>query len=364
MKIVIDARIISSSTGRYVERLLTYLEKIDMTNKYVVLVPSKDKSYWTPINPNFSVEISDVPNFSFAEQIQFKRQLDVLHPDLVHFCMPQQPVLYRGRKVTTIHDLSQLRFYNPDKNWLVYRLKQLIGWFVFKYVIRTSDAILTDSYFSEKDIVAFSPTATDKINTIHLSADRLGTGSSIPYLLPSENFIMYVGQQATHKNIRRLIEAHQQLLDSHPDLQLVLVGKINPATKRIQKFVKDNSFKNVVFTGFVPDENLAWLYEHCLAYIFPSLAEGFGMPALEAMQHNAPVVSSNATCLPEVCGEAALYFDPYNIKQMTETIQTVIDSPDIRKILIAHGKRQVAKYSWRHMAEKTHEVYMATILNS
>ena len=106
MRIAIDARIINSSTGRYVAKLLEHLQDIDSSNQYIVLVREKDKNYWKPSVNNFSVIVAEFDNYSFAEQIGFKKLLDSLKPDLVHFCMPQQPILYRGRKVTTIHDLS------------------------------------------------------------------------------------------------------------------------------------------------------------------------------------------------------------------------------------------------------------------
>src|SRR5690554_5210980 len=98
--IAIDARIINSTTGRYVERLLAYLQEIDHTNVYSILVRAKDENFWKPTNPNFTIKIADFDNYSMAEQIDFNRFLTTLNPDLVHFCMPQQPVLYKGLSVT------------------------------------------------------------------------------------------------------------------------------------------------------------------------------------------------------------------------------------------------------------------------
>lgn len=92
--IAIDARIINSSTGRYVERLIHYLEQIDTTNRYTILVPEKDKTFYTPTNPNFTIAVADYANYSFSEQIGFLQFLNQLNADLVHFCMPQQPVFY------------------------------------------------------------------------------------------------------------------------------------------------------------------------------------------------------------------------------------------------------------------------------
>src|SRR6478736_2277831 len=103
--IAIDARLINSSTGTYTEKLLDNLEKLDTTNTYTVIVPTKDLGFWKPTNPNFSVAAGDFKDFSLAEQTSFKKFLHAINADMVHFCMPEQPVLYRGKKITTFHDL-------------------------------------------------------------------------------------------------------------------------------------------------------------------------------------------------------------------------------------------------------------------
>ena len=135
--IAIDARVINSGTGTYVVKLLEYLQKIDHQNTYSILVPTKDKDYWQPTNSNFNVLTIDFKNYSLAEQLGFKTFLDDLSPDLVHFCMPQQPIRYRGKHVTTVHDMTLLNTYNSDKNWLVFHAKQLVGRWVFKKIAKT-----------------------------------------------------------------------------------------------------------------------------------------------------------------------------------------------------------------------------------
>lgn len=355
--IAIDARIINSSTGTYVERLLHYLQKIDTKNKYTILVRAKDKNYWKPTAKNFSVKVADFDNYSLGEQIGFKRFLDELSPDLVHFCMPQQPVFYKGAHVTTIHDLTLMKTYNSDKNWLVYHFKQLIGKFVFRSVINSSKSIITISEYSKKDIIKFSEAPADKIVVTLLSADifknKLG-----PYPTPYKKFILYVGQQSDYKNIRRLGDAHQKLLQKYPDLGLLLVGKINASARINQKHFKDKNYRNIHFTDFIPDDQRDWLYSKALAYVFPSTMEGFGLPGLEAMGHGAPVISSNAACLPEIYDDAAYYFDPYDADDMARAIDDVLSNDELRDNLIKKGYKQLKKYSWRRCAEQTHRVYL------
>lgn len=354
--IAIDARIINSSTGRYVERLLHYLQQIDHTNSYTVLVRKKDKDYWQPTAPNFTIRVADFDNYSFAEQFGFNRFLKQLKPDLVHFCMPQQPILYRGRKVTTFHDLTLVRTYNSDKNWLIYHAKQTVGRFVFKRVARSNDHIITPSKFTRQDLHDFAGIPLDKMTVTYESADAT-PASPKAYKLPYKKYLLYVGQQSDYKNIKRLGDAHQKLLEKYPDLGLVLVGNKNASAKLNQKYFKEKKYKNITYTGFADDAELSWLYAHAAAYVFPSLMEGFGLPGLEAMIYGAPVISSNATCLPEVYGEAALYFNPNDTNNIAGAIDHLLSDDKLRADLIKKGYQQVKKYSWHRMAEQTLAIY-------
>lgn len=359
--IVIDARIINSSTGRYVERLLHYMQEIDAENKYVVLVRKKDETFWTPSAANFKVKVAEFDNYSFAEQIGFRRFLNKLHPDLVHFCMPQQPIFYRGTSVTTIHDLTLLHTYNSDKNWFIFHFKQFVGRFVFYQVARKNTAILSPTEYTKSRLVDFAHIDAAKVHVTPLAAEPVSTTRTVPYELPFSRFIMYVGQYPDYKNIRRLGDAHQKLLENHPDLGLVLVGKLGKDTRNTKTYFEARGYKNIHFTDFIPDEQRDWLYSNTAAYIFPSLMEGFGLPGLEAMAAGAPAVSSNASCLPEVYGDAAHYFDPKDTDDMVRAIDEVLKNDKLRATLIQKGYAQVKKYSWRRTAEQTHAVYLKAL---
>lgn len=359
--IAIDARIINSSTGRYVERLIHYLEKIDTTNRYTIIVREKDKDYYTPTNPNFSIAVADFADYSFGEQTGFLRFLNALNADLVHFCMPQQPVLYRKPHVTTVHDLNLLKTYNSDKNWFVFHAKQLVGRGVFKIISHTNARILVPSRFTQKELEDYAPAARGKTALTYEAADKLEASSLKPYKHPFKEFIMYVGQQSDYKNIARLGEAHQQLLKSRPELGLILVGKLNASAKKNKDYFERQNFKNIIFTDFIGDEQRDWLFANAAGYVFPSLMEGFGLPGLEAMLHDTPVISSNATCLPEVYGEAAHYFDPYSVTDMTRAIDEVLSSKTLQRKLIRQGRVQLKKYSWKKMAQETLDQYMIAL---
>ena len=146
------------------------------------------------------------------------------------------------------------------------------------------------------------------------------------------------------------------------DYQLVIVGKKDSFHKELEREVADAKLKKrIIFTDFVSDQELAGLYNKASLYVFPSLSEGFGLPALEAMSHGVPVASSNATCLPEVLGDAAVYFDPHNPAKMAKVIADVLSDAKLREGLIKKGILQVKKYSWQKTAKQTLTVYQKAL---
>ncbi len=358
--IAIDARIINSSTGRYVERLLTYLQDVDTKNHYSILVRKKDRLFWTPKNDNFSIVIADFDNYSFAEQFGLKKLLDSLNPDLVHFCMPQQPLWYTGKKITTFHDLTLLKTYNSDKNWLVFHLKQKIGKYAFIKALKDNDHIIAVSNYTKHELHALTDVSDSKITTVYESSDVDKTTPS-RVSLPFKEFILYVGQQSDYKNIKRLGDAHQLLAAKYPGLGLVLAGKKNASARANEQYFATQKYTNIHFTDFIPDSELSWLYSHARAYVFPSLMEGFGLPGLEAMSHDLPVISSDATCLPEIYGKAAHYFNPLDTSDIAQAIDTVLSDISLQERLVTNGQKQLQKYSWLKMAKETHTLYEKTL---
>lgn len=358
MRIAIDAREYGTSTGRYISKLVEYLQRIDDQNDYVVLLKPQDMETCSLSNPRFSKVACPRKEFTFwDEQIAFWRQLQGLRADLVHFGKDHQPLLYRGRVVTTMHDLTTARFRNPAKARPVFKFKQLVYRWLVRRVARKSAAILAPSRFVKDDIAKFTGVDPDKIRVTYEAAEPIADTPVIVPELRGKPFIMYVGRPTPHKNLERLIEAFQGLKGQHPGLLLALAGKKDVNYRRIEASVRKRGIKNVVFLDFVGDGQLRWMYENCQAYVFPSLSEGFGLPGLEAMTQGAPVVSSNATCLPEIYGDAAHYFDPLDTTAMTDAINEVLTDQILRKKLIAAGRGQAAKYSWKRTAQQTLEVY-------
>ncbi|MBC7581329.1 glycosyltransferase family 4 protein [Aeromicrobium sp.] len=358
-KIVIDARGLRTSSGRYVERLIEYLQEVDtdLSHRYVILLTPKDMDSWTPKSKRFTKLACRYKDFSVGEQLGLAWQLYKLNANLVHFPMAQQPILYQRAVVTTIQDLTTMRFSNPSKNQLVFKLKQQVYHWVILIAAKKSRALIAISEFGKGDVARYTNTNSRKITVTLEAGDSVDAAAEVVPGLEDKQFIMYVGRPTPHKNLPRLIDAFIELRLKHPELHLVLAGKKDSNYKRIARDVKTRSIDGVIFTDFIPDGQLRWLYEHCAAYVFPSLSEGFGLPGLEAMASGAPVVSSNATSLPEVQGDAAHYFEPENTTDMTRAINDVLTKPALRAQLIELGYKQVKKFSWKRMAEQTLGVY-------
>jgi glycosyltransferase involved in cell wall biosynthesis len=354
--IVIDARKIKSSTGRYVYELVKNLELIDRKNRYTVIVLPQEADYYQSGAPNFTVVTTPHKHYSFDEQLGFARFLYSLKPDLVHFYMPQQPLAYTKLAVTTVHDLNLIRVTENDMNPLELFIKKRIFATLLRTVAKRSAHIITPTQFTKDDLVGWSHIPASKVTVTPLGVYELKKEEPVP-AYQDVPFLIYLGRAEPYKNNRRMIEAHQQLLKTHPKLRMVICGAIDELRQADINWVKSRGYKNVDFLGWTTDEQSAWLYSRCEAYIGPSYMEGFGLPALEAMTRDAPVISANTTCSPEVLGDAAHYFDPFSIDDMARAIHDVLTNDVLRKRMITQGRVQVKKYSWVRMAEQTLAVY-------
>lgn len=357
MKIVIDARESGTSTGRYIDKLVEHLAQLKTGYKITVLTKKKRVEFMEGIAPKFTVVPTRVKEFTFAEQLALLKQIKSLHPDLVFFPAAQQPLLYRGKVVTTIQDLTTVRFRNPAKNWLIFTFKRWVYIWLCRVVGRKSLHIITPTEYIKDDFARFAHVNSRKITVTHESADKITERPEPVEELDDKQFIMYVGRPLPHKNLGRLIDAFEMLRQRQPNLRLVLVGKKDALYRQHRKAIEARGIKNVIFAGFVSEGQLRWLYEHTAAYVFPSLSEGFGLPSLEAMRHGAPVVSSNATCLPEVNQDGALYFDPLNTEDMADKIEQMITNKKLRQKYIERGSKVVKQYSWERTARQTLEVF-------
>ncbi|OGY27987.1 MAG: hypothetical protein A3F33_00550 [Candidatus Woykebacteria bacterium RIFCSPHIGHO2_12_FULL_43_10] len=373
MRIGIDARFLGpegTGIGRYVGHLLENLEKIDQENFYVVFLRKSNWHLFNPKSNNFTKVLADAKWYTLKEQILLpwvmsKAQLDIVH--VPHFNIP---ILYRGKMVITIHDLIKSEFSSlssTTRNRFVYGFKHKVYEWVIKRAAQKAQHILTPTQYIKSKVEKELGIEAEKITTTYEAADqkffvwqkkKLSEGQIKQVLYRyniKEPFLIYVGNAYPYKNLDKLLEAMTHL---NPKIQLV-----NPCVRsafydRLAGKVHRLGLEHrVILPGFVPDADLAILYRRAEAYVFPSLSEGFGLPAIEAMASGLPVVCSNIPVLKEVCGEAALYFDPYDAESIARAVNKVIEDQDLRDLLVKKGFACSKQYSWERTAKQTLSVY-------
>lgn len=372
MKIGIDARLFGpkwggGGLGRYVEELINELQRIETKHRFVLFLKPENFEACKITNPAFEKVIVDAHWYTIKEQLLMPKAIQQAGVDLMHFPHWNVPIFSSVPFVVTIHDLILLDDPSSAKATTLGPIRYAIKRFGYHRVlhraVEKSKTIVAVSEATKVSILSHFKVNADKIEMIHEGVTPLHHSitpplhhSTTPVTPP---YFLYVGSAYPHKNLESLLHAFAFFTDAYPDAKLVLVGKNDKFYDDLQKEVKEIGIPDgrVVFTGFVPDDQLASLYENASLYIYPSRFEGFGLPPLEAMLHGTPVASSSRGPLPEVLGDAAIYFDPDDIEQMVSVMEQALTNETLRKDLRRKGSEQVKKYSWKTMAEKTMKVY-------
>lgn len=250
--------------------------------------------------------------------------------------------------VMAILDLAYIRFPQMFRRRDLWQLRHWTG-----RSARQAKRILTISQASKDDIINYYHLPPTKVVVTYPGLKVIQKKSQVDlskYGVKGD-YLLYVGTLQPRKNLNRLIEAFQLLSEENPQLSLVIVGKKGWLYEQIFKKVKELGLeKRVVFTGFVPDEDLPTFYQKARCFILVSLYEGFGLPVLEAMAYGCPVVASRVSSLPEVAGRAGILVDPESTEDIARGIKEALKK---RRQLIRKGHRQAKKFSWEKCARET-----------
>jgi glycosyltransferase involved in cell wall biosynthesis len=367
MRVVIDARMLYwTGVGLYTRELLKQLEQIDHENEYFVLVRPDDWDKWTPRSGNFYKIKANINPYTFAEQFRLPGMIRALKPDLVHFTAPNTPLLYGGRRVVTVHDLTLLDFDTARGvgwgKWLR-GLKRLPFRLVFWNNARGATMILCVTDYVRQQLV--KRWHIDKLQTAvtALAIDpQWDKPEPVAKYGVGKEYLLYVGNYYPYKNVGSSVEAFAQVAHDYPEMQLVLAGQADYFRDELQTRAQELGLEGrVLFTGRVTDGEKMTLFKHAKVYLNPSLSEGFGLQGLEAMATDVPVLAARASCLPEVYGEAAEYFDPRSIMDQAEKLRKLLDDVDRRRQLVAAGRNRLKQFSWRLTAEMTLAAYKRTM---
>lgn len=370
MKIGIDARFYGpkgTGIGRTLVELLPRLEEIDTSNQFVIFLKKDNWDLYKPKNQNFKKVLADISWYSVAEQLFLPRIFANEKLDLLHIPHINAPIFYRGKIVLTLHDLIISNFKTQKattKNFLIYNLKHLGYQQVVNQAVKKATKIMVPSK-SVKTQLLENFNIPDKVQVIYEAAD---TSFNINFPIDgvvekqirsefkvSGDYILYVGNSFPHKNIPTLLEALKKV---DQKLKLVLVTPHNKFLNEIKENIsKLNIEDRVVLPGYLADQDLKYLYRLAKAFVFPSLAEGFGLPGLEAMASGLPLICSDIPVFREIYGDAALYFDPKDPEDLAARINLLVKEEEIWKKQSKMGLSQAENYSWDRFAKQTYLVY-------
>ncbi len=368
MRIAIDARKLHDfGIGTYLRNLLHELAAIDPSTEYVCLARPGDLAEVAAAGANIRAVAETAPAYSLTEQLRLPLAARRLRADLFHAPHYVLPPFLPGRAVVTIHDCIHLRFpqYLPSRAAWVYAHGMI------RLAARKAERVLTVSEASKRDILHYTGVRPDKVVVIHNGLDaRFSTAPDEEALDRVKQrfdlghpYVLYVGNIKPHKNLERLIEAFATARASGPDdLRLIVIGdEISKYPALRQRVHRHRLDKHVRFFGFQPAATLVAFYRLARAFVFPSLYEGFGLPPLEAMANNTPVVTSHLSSMPEVAGDAAILVDPYDPASIADGLRRAVNDEPLRQQLIARGRERVKAFSWRQAAVRTLEAYRGAI---
>lgn len=370
----IDARFYGTEQkglGRYVQKLVEELARLDTPLRFKIFLSKKGIELYRAPNSRFLPVLMDVPWYGWPEQIEVPKILTREQCDLVHFPHFNVPYAYRRPYVMTIHDL--ILFDHPSRRasqlfWPLYQLKYAAFKLNLRHALNQSRRILTVSEHTKSRVEHYFSWTKNKITVTPIAPGHAATATTTTYtaddLALTNPYILYVGNAYPHKNLAFLIKAFHAFKKQQPQSkhQLILVGKLDAFYFSLQELIDNLEWTGseeppVKIFGYATEAQLAALYQHAAAYVFPSLEEGFGIPPLEAMQYGIPVLSSDQGSMLEVLGSAALYFNPRDPADFIDKLNTLLTNASLRQQLISAGKAQTSKYSWKTCAEQTLKAY-------
>lgn len=357
-RIGIDCRFFSlnNGIGRYIGEITRRLVQ-HRNHHFVFFVNDDNKNSFKKFigNGKYELVVVNAKHYSLAEQLLFPVKIYQARLDLMHFTNFNRPIFYFKKTIVTIHDLT-LHFYPGNK--LNKPWHRIFYHLVFFWSLLQAKQIITVSETTKNDINNHYPKFTQKTTTIHLgiTSEFLNQSKS-----PSKkkNFLLYAGNWRIHKNLTNLLKALQILKNKfHYKGKLLITGQYQPGHTDIQKLSSELKLTNdIILLGCPTVNELKLFYEQAEAYIIPSFYEGFGLPALEAMQAKTVPIVSNQGSLPEICEDAAIYFNPHDPNDIAEKIHTTITNPLLIKDLITKGQKHLQKFSYDQTSQKTLNIY-------
>ena len=357
-----DAHSIGAGLGgneTYASNLIEALAEVDTQNRYTLYVTKQEAvdrytHRWNNISVKKTLPHTPLIRIPLVLAAELRRRpVDILHVQYT------APPLAPCDTVVMIHDLSfeHLPETFKRRSWMQMRL-------TVRRTARAAAHVVTDSEYSRQDILRTYRLPPERVTTTPLAASSRFEPSNDKRVLDKYgiegDYILAVGSIQPRKNIARLIRAYTLMLLQHPDNapKLVIVGKRAWLFEEtIKAAAVSSASEKIVFTGYVPESDLAALYTGALCFAYPSFFEGFGIPLLEAMRCGTPTITSDRTCFPEVVGDASLIIDPFDEQSIADGLWRMISDAALREQLRTRGFAQSSLFDWQQTARLTLNVY-------
>jgi glycosyltransferase involved in cell wall biosynthesis len=355
--------------GQYASELLKKLNEYSSSDiHFRVYLKSAPNEHMPTVSKSWEYRVVKPPRFWTQIGLPFHLYTTADKPDVFFSPTHYAPRFCPVPSVISIMDMSFEYF--PEL-FAKKDLHQLQSW--TRYSAKNAAKILTISEASKSDIIKFYNVPEDKVVVTHLGVREVESSKYNVLSMESlqdkykinKPYILFVGTLQPRKNIERLVEAFSKLRTKNQELSnydLVVIGKkgwlYEPILAAPKKFGVEDSVK---FLDFVPDEDMPAFYKNAECYVLPSLYEGFGLPVLEAMKYDCPVITSNISSLPEAGGDAAVYFDPKDVQDITNKIAMVLSDSALQKDMIKKGREQLKKFSWEKTAKETLSVLQQVV---
>ena len=366
--IILDAMAVENSktgVGQYVQELLEELLERAPKDMFfsVMMHPSLDMKHplvkFVSRRKNAEIMWFDIPAIGLKRDIKFFLKRSKLKCDLFHCLYSNHPLFFKGAQMVTIHDLKYVL--HPEFMGSRGKLKSIYLKNLMRHAAKHCEKLITVSESTRNDLLKVFP---------HISklAERTQVVYEAATVSMKENpeifrkfqldkpYFLYLGELRPHKNVGRVIQAFMQFKSQAApgaDIRLIVAGKPH------KSFVMpaDAHRDDIIFTGYVKDDDAYTLYSNALAFCLPSLYEGFGLPILEAMKCGCPVITSDFSSTAEVAGEAGVLVDPLNVTQIADAMKRIYTDEPFRKELVEKGYAREREFSWADAADKTLEIY-------
>lgn len=377
MRIGIDARFVTQKPmrgiGSYSKNIINELFTFDKNNIYFLYTYHDDENSILPKGDNIFVKRLRMPFYPLWEQLGLPLAVVLDKVDILH-CLGNTAPIFLSRKIkliVTIHDVMYLHGYElvPRPTTAYQFLGRLYRRLIVPMVSCRAHAILTVSNYSKNDIVkTISNITPSKVFVTYQScspafSDELIEKRERNFSIPSIPYIFALGADDPRKNTRRLVNAYIKLIrDDAFAPNLIICGSQNWKITGIYDLVVGaGAEKRILLLDYLTLSELIDLYKHAICFVYPSIYEGFGIPILEAFAAGCAVTASNSTSIPEVAGDAALFFDPLIEDSIAGSIKRLVQTPSLRQELCDKGKARAKFFLWSRTAEETVAIYEKVI---